>query len=690
MTDITKGFKILTTTIARGENGYHQDYARTVHLADTYKKLITGENIASLLIQFTPRESKEQFKQRLRLTQSVTPAMSEKIINPFYKVSRIDNVNKQLVWKSENPERTQLLHKTIESFYGDETLDDFMESRFTQLSFTDANAFLVVEFDDFNAKTQNAKPYPMEVSSREAINYKYKNNILQWLIVKLPITYKSTNEGGKVTKRDGYQYRIYLPNQIIVLNQVDSKLKGREAHDIDITEIEEETKVRINNQTFVVRVAHPLAGEVQAIRIGYKRDTETEGRTYVNPFHPALSRFMKSIKAVSEFDITTTAHVFPQKLQYVEACRGTEKSTCNQGNDINGKKCESCGGSGIILHKTASDSITLPLPKRKEEMMELDKLLVYKTPPVDLIKFQKEYSDDLEQKSLTDVFVSESLARITGTMTATEKVVDMESVYDTLLPYANKYSTVWKKMVRLSATFTDTDKGGLIVRHNFPKDFKMKTVNALLNDLTEAKNSDAPEFLKTEIAQDIAVKIYANNPEALKKYKVKQQHIPFKGKSPMEIQLVMNSELTPKDDKILYSNFESIITELEKEHIADQKNFFDLPFDKREEAIDKKVKDYRVRIKQEELDDTASTMFGGDTGEGVAPEDIATPVDIEAEAKAKLKGTVGGITAIIGINSAVARGEMTEESAKELLVQIFGFTSDIADILIDKPEPATT
>ena len=143
MTDITKGFEILANTIAKGENGRHQDYARTVLLADTYKKLITGENIASLLIQFTPRESKEQFAQRLRLTQSVTPQMSEKIINPFYKVSRIDNINKQLVWKMENPERTELLHKTIETFYGDETLDDFMETRFTQLSFTDANAFLV-------------------------------------------------------------------------------------------------------------------------------------------------------------------------------------------------------------------------------------------------------------------------------------------------------------------------------------------------------------------------------------------------------------------------------------------------------------------------------------------------------------------------------------------------------------------
>jgi len=683
MTDITKGFEILTKTIARAESGHHKDYARTVLLADTYKKLITGENIASLLIQFTPRESKAQFEQRLRLTQSVTPAMSEKIINPFYKVSRIDNIQKELTWEKENAERMELLHKTIETFYGDETLDDFMETRFTQLTFTDANAFLVVEFDEFNSKTENARPYPMEVSSREAINYQYKNNILQWLIVKKQITYKVIND-GKMFKREGHQFRIYLPNEIIVLNQVDSRLKGREWSDIVITEIEESTKVKINNQTFTVEVFSPKAGEVQAIRIGYKRDTETDGRTFVNPFHPALSRFMKSIKAVSEFDITTTAHVFPQKLQYVEACRGTEDSTCNSGKDINGKSCQSCGGSGIIIHKTASDSITLPLPKRKEDMMELDKLLVYKTPPVDLIRFQKEYSDDLEQKSLTDVFVSESLARITSNMTATEKVIDMESVYDTLLPYANKYSTVWKKMVRLSATFTDTNKGGLIVRHNFPKDFKMKSVNALLNDLTEAKNSDAPEFLKTEIAQDIAVKIYANNPFALKKYKIKQQHIPFKGKTPMEIQLVVNSDLTPKDDKILYSNYESILTELEKEHIEKESNFYDLPFDKREDEITLKVKDYRARIKREELDETASLMFGDGDGNAIAPDLIDTPVDVEAEAKAKLKGTVGGINGILAINKAVALGEMTEESAEELLVQIFGFSPEVADTLIDK------
>jgi len=203
MTDIKKGFEILVNTIARGENGVHQDYARVNKLADTYKKLITGENIASLLEQFTPRESKQQFEQRLRLTQSVTPAMSEKIMNPFYKVSRIDNINKQIEWTKQNEDKRSILHNAIETFYGEETLDEFMETRFTQLSFTDANAFLVVEFDDFDSKKENARPYPMEVSSKEAINFEYKNNNLQWLVVKKAISYKVIND-AKVSQKNGH------------------------------------------------------------------------------------------------------------------------------------------------------------------------------------------------------------------------------------------------------------------------------------------------------------------------------------------------------------------------------------------------------------------------------------------------------------------------------------------------------
>ena len=63
---------------------------------------------------------------------------------------------------------------------------------------------------------------------------------------------------------------------------------------------------------------------------------------------------------------------------------------------------------------------------------------------------------------------------------------------------------------------------------------------------------------------------------------------------------------------------------------------------------------------------------------------VETKIDIEAEAKAKLKGTVGGVQGIISINQAVAQGQMTEASAEKLLQEIYGFTPEVASALIEK------
>jgi len=535
-------------------------------------------------------------------------------MQPFYKVSRIDNVSKLITFDSDNKEtiekKVAVVEKSLQEFYGDETLEDYMETRLVELVFTDPNSFIIIEFDQFDNETNKAKPFPYEVSSKEAINYKYVNNVLQYLIVKKDINYLVIKKDDTVVKEAGFEYRLYLNDNIIKLVQIDAnKNTFIEAAKFN-TELLLESEIpniKIGTDVFKVTIAEPLGGEVQAIRVGYKRDIVTKGRTYLSPLHPAVSRMMKTVKSVSELDLTTTLHTFPQKLQYVQACKGEKEDVCRDGFNRKQETCKSCQDSGVIIHTSAADAITLPMPKDKEEMMDLDKLLIYKTPPVELIKWQDEYVEKLERKSLTDVFVSESLNQITKTQTATEKELDMESVYDTLLPFANKYSAIYKKIVKMVSVFTDNENA--IIIHSFPKDFKLKTEKALLADLKAAKDADAPTFLKTEIENDIAVKVYADQPHKMRKYEVKQQHIPFSGKTPEEITISINMGLTTKFDKILYANFDSIITEIDQEELKVGRDFYLLPYDDRVEIIKKKVDDY-IKIIEEEAG--GADLFGTD------------------------------------------------------------------------------
>ena len=59
---------------------------------------------------------------------------------------------------------------------------------------------------------------------------------------------------------------------------------------------------------------------IPAFRVGYLRDDATDGRTFVSPIDSAIPYFRKSLKAVSELDLSITLHTFPQKIQQHDFC----------------------------------------------------------------------------------------------------------------------------------------------------------------------------------------------------------------------------------------------------------------------------------------------------------------------------------------------------------------------------------
>lgn len=56
------------------------------------------------------------------------------------------------------------------------------------------------------------------------------------------------------------------------------------------------------------------------------------------------------------------------------------------------------------------------------------------------------------------------------------------------------------------------------------------------------------------------------------------------------------------------------------------------------------------------------------------------------QAQATLKGSVGGVQGILGIQQSVSQGLTDFESAITILTEIYGFTRGIASALLGKPE----
>jgi predicted DNA-binding protein YlxM (UPF0122 family) len=442
----------------------------------------------------------------------------------------------------------------LKTFWGDSSLDDYMDVRWVELNDTDPNSFVVLEWQPF-AKDQHAQPYPYEVKSEQAIIYIYDNNKLQYLVA--------------LVEDKGKTYTGYWPDYTIQLKQITDeetlkRIKLADGEETSMTFVETGETVlviRIKDEyfTYFEFKAHKL-GFVPAYQPGYMRDLATDGHTFLPPWWAAESTLMNLIKSKSELDLTIALHVFPQKLQYRPKCNNRG---CIGGELAEGGMCPICKGSGWRGITSAQDSIDLPLPKSQDEMIDLEQIIHYVYPPVDLVKFMDDYVEKLSKRALQMVYNSEIYSREQIAETATGRNIDMQAVYDTLYPLVKAMAKDWEFMVKTIADITQIKVP--TISFTFGKDFKLKSIDGYYADLSLANTAGASQYVKGAIEDDIARIVYAEDDLAMAKYLTLKAFNPFPGDTPETIALKMSQSYTPEFYKVLYSTFGFIFDDLERE-----------------------------------------------------------------------------------------------------------------------------
>ena len=532
----------------------HKHYKRTVDLAKLYKQLITGENQEELLEQYFAKCSDEERAKIKTLTTAITGTVCFSLNRAFRKAVRTKPILRQIDFNGKDTEnKVKTVEDKLAMYSGNESLEEWIAETFHNLTFSDPNAFVITEFklDDKGGR----QPYPFIVPSCEAVNFGTDNNVLQWLIVEQPISYKTKD--GRNEK--GVKLFIYFPQYAITFTQVE---KGG-AITSGIPTLEKNVgRYNCDKGSFEIEVFEHAVSHVPAYRIGYVVDTETERETFVSPIHyGAVPYLKKTISSDAELDLSIWAHAFPQKIVYVETCKVDPMGKCNLSGELKAG-CKKCGGTGRPLHQKATDVVELEMPKSKEDMFDLEKLIAYKFPPIEGIKFLKEYVDDLKQACYKAVFNAETFSKDQTAQLATGINLDLQNVYDTLSEYAGKISKVWVSTVQFVAEIE-----GITERSNhrlvYPTDFKLKSVTDLLNDLKTANESGAPSYVRSELTRDIANIMYTDRPNEMLKYEVKGRLFPFQGKNPNEVLMIINGDLCRKVDAVLYAYFDQICEELD-------------------------------------------------------------------------------------------------------------------------------
>ncbi len=574
--DKIEGYGLLKNVIDK--DIVHEDYPRVTALAEKYYALKTGDGIELLLKKIQKRTTDEEFQQIKDIYRSIIPGTLNSTKLPFQKAARKQPVVRTIDFEDEVEKKKTELEEYIGKYWGDKSLEKYLEYAFIDYNYIDPNAFLITEFDEFDPNKEKASPYPFVADSKQAIMFEYKNEILQYLIVKLPVKYMDHD-----IEKNGDKYTLYLGMDIIVFSQV----AGMNVAD-EVTEIK--------GKYYAVYYYQPKNDKVPAIRFGFLRDEETKGRTFVSVFHSVIGFLEKTLKIDSELDLSTAMVAFPQRFQYVSPCKN---QGCYKGKMLDGNTCTVCGGTGYEqAHRGTMDIITLDLPLRPDpaQMVDLNNLLVYKYPPIELLTFQKDYLEYLKQTAYELMFNVDRFTRSQVTVTATESIQGQDNMNDTLYPFARHYSSVWEFVVKDIATITDLSNG-LIVQHKFPNDFKFKTLTELMTDLKTAKDAAASTSTISAIEDDINEILYSDRPDALKEMRIKNQINPFRGYSETNIRFIISQGNTTMYNRTLWENLESIFQELEQEN--ENPWLYDLAMNKIIELVKEKTNQYISMIATE-------------------------------------------------------------------------------------------
>lgn len=631
----------------------HQDYAHVVEYMETYTRpLTTGKNIGPLVHRFNKRETIEDHDQRIRLTVATSPAVINKAMGPVRKIPRVKpNVNRA-DFGLDRKKDTGALALAESKFYAGKSVTHWLGSVALDYGAIDPNAFCLINFDEFDGRYETPRPYPTLISCVDAWNFSYANGELEWLLVHRDITYleKAQQEKAKkakatepeVTTMRGHWFCAYLENHHVMFTQVDANTLTNEVEGLLIEadgkivkgfEPGKEAEAKPALATFgryyfrvsktelyeVVFYEHK-SGMVQAFRMGYRLDANTDGRTCVSLWDAGMPYLLKGIKAGSELDITASLHAFLKELSYVPRCPGyvevregvRHEYECTKGKDPGGATCKACGGSGQFRIKSGQDHITFDLPRHAADLLPLKDLHTYALLPVEFLVWQDGYKDRLDKLVYEAIYNSEPLARDQIQPTATAEIKDNENVYDTLQPGCAWFSESLVRIRQLIATYTVKNLDGFVNQHEFPRNLRFESLGNLVGLKKAMKEAGASDALMIQVERDIMDHVFVDDEQALKRAQTMVSFDPFGGKDEATILSLISQDLATKADKVFWANMAKVFTMAEEQTAngTPPVDFYELTRARQQAIIDKIVADL-LKVMDDEAEAAMEKMTLG-------------------------------------------------------------------------------
>jgi len=595
--EISKGKEIVQTVINKEK--VHPNYSRTVDLANDYLTAITGVGFERWLHQFSKRETKEDFETRILLTSKVfVPAISN-VLNKFNKLTAIKNVTKSINFVSgENREQKVIALNDSEKLMLNSSYEDFVRQFLLPRSHRDPNSFYTILFDKEGAKKI---PYLKFFSSSECVYFEYENpSKIDFLVTKEIIATKKRN-GDSLEAKD---FTLFAGELILEYKLVLLGTDAGNENSVNFRRVDVQSEIEYiddNKNVYAVKSYNTKSKEVQAFRLGYILDAQTEESTCVSVIDVAMPVIKRFISVISNADVSRNIHSFPQRMTYVAPCDyRSDEGECSKGEMPDGTKCPRCKGTGKKKTESPLDTLEVDFPDDLSAVFDISKLSAYANQSTEIVEFLDKLEQRLERRIFAAIFNAEmtphsSLSAVGDTVTATEVTTTRSDINDTLILTASMISKFkkWSVILRNYYLFPK-DNQEILVNYEYPNDLKLSSVEELLAQLKQAKEANAPYFVIEEITQNISAKLFDGDVKSMNKIALKKRFVPFFEMSSEFVLTGFEKGAINLDDFIVFYNQESIFVDLEDENPS----LYFLKPKLQKEKVSDFIKEFLVKFKQ--------------------------------------------------------------------------------------------
>jgi hypothetical protein len=403
-----------------------------------------------------------------------------------------------------------------------------------------------------------------------------------------------------------------------------------------------------------------------------------EGKPYKqSPFLYAVDNLDLVLLNATNLQLACNNSVYPIKVMIGNKCTFStpEGIRCSDGVILNPAKgeritCPGCGGSGL-QQRTSPIGVYLVRPKGMgtEEESPQDAIR-FVSPEVHSLEFlEKRINTDekrarailhlkTDQQSGTGENVVESASQAKSTTAFIKPISDQ--IFDVL-----EFTIDSMRKIRYGV---DSDIPNPEIMR--PNSFDLLTHQDYLNEISEAIKNKLPGVVINAAIDRYISSLYRNEKDKLAVYKLLRETDSLLMNTEDEVAAKLSMRTIQPWEEVLHNSSVILVNELQNE----VQDFLNIPIETQKKLLIKKAQDKAGLLPQITGVPSADSIIAG--GGGLAEgNQIDTPIDIEAEAKAKLKGSVGGVQGILEIQTQVAEGITTYDAGIAILDIIYGIDS---------------